>query len=518
MAPPATPNAGEAKPRSSRYKMVNDDVLSFLDSLDSYSSPSKPVPGASTNTAPTNPGAASSSTTPSAAPPVASAEEAQSVLDFLDEITQRSSTPTASVKAAEPNLTKKSSYPGGLNRSTSGVLSRKSGESTRSRTTPEPPAQSSTAEPQAEAAPADGGWGWSSVWNQASSVVQQATVIAQQARNVAEEQVKTASTNAAGLAEGIGGIRGGVMKALGENEQAKKWSEGVIEYARGAHLDQLGKDLKSQTLRSLTDLLNAVAPPIAEHEVIEVSLSHDMIGYDGIESLVYRGLSTIMDQVEGGTLVINQGDERKPKEGTSDDPDERNLNTVEGLAEGWKLAEAELQDLIKTSYKPQEEPAAESAHKRSQSVTVPVTTCPIYLRIQACLAPQPYSVPVQSGEAAATQEKALFFILILRDPTHKLVHTSLSQSMPAEWLNIPFEENEWVEDVMVDVIGRSVQIVGKAYIHARTTAQSIAISKARDAAKLALVSQPPVEPTPPKVVTQEDEDAAIQAAASARVV
>lgn len=54
-----------------------------------------------------------------------------------------------------------------------------------------------------------------------------------------------------------------------------------------------GKDLKSQTLRSLTDLLNAVAPPIAEHEVIEVSLSHDMVGYDGIESLVYRGLSSV---------------------------------------------------------------------------------------------------------------------------------------------------------------------------------------------------------------------------------
>lgn len=83
----------------------------------------------------------------------------------------------------------------------------------------------------------DGGWGWSSVWNQATNVVQQASQVAQQVRNVAEEQVKTAQSNAAGLG-GIGGISEGFMKVLGENEQAKK----VMEYARGAQLDQLGKE------------------------------------------------------------------------------------------------------------------------------------------------------------------------------------------------------------------------------------------------------------------------------------
>ncbi|KAL8291707.1 hypothetical protein RQP46_001965 [Phenoliferia psychrophenolica] len=531
MAP--TPIQTESKPRSSR-----DDVLSFLDSLDSYSTPtpSKAAPGSPSSAAQTTAGTPAGAPSPASggAPPVASAEEAQSVLDFLDEITQRSSTPTATVKAADPQhlLAKKSSHPAGLSRSTSKSnlgastgpgASRRSGESTRSRTSTDSPGpgESSRAEQQQQqqAAPAEGGWGWSSVWSQASSVVQQASVIAQQARNVAEEQVKTASTNAAGLAGGIEGIRGGVMKALGENEQAKKWSEGVIEYARGAHLDQLGKDLKSQTLRSLTDLLNAVAPPIADHEVIEVSLSHDMVGYDGIESLVYRGLSTIMDQIEGGTLVINKGEERKPKETESDDPDERNLNTVDGLAEGWKLAEADLEELIKKSFKPEPEVDAESSS--AESVTVPVTTCPIYLRIQPCLAPQPYAAIVRAAAtgddaaAPAVEDKALFFLLVLRDPTHKLVHTSLSQSMPAEWLDIPFEENEWVEDVMVDVIGRSVQVVGKAYLHSRMTAQSVAISKARDAAKLTLESLPPVEAP---ALSEEAQDAINQAAATSRIV
>ena len=49
-----------------------------------------------------------------------------------------------------------------------------------------------------------------------------------------------------------------------------------------------GQDFKRVGLSTLTELLNAVAPPISEHEVIQVWLSHDMKGYDGIESLVYN--------------------------------------------------------------------------------------------------------------------------------------------------------------------------------------------------------------------------------------
>lgn len=46
-------------------------------------------------------------------------------------------------------------------------------------------------------------------------------------------------------------------------------------------------------LSTLTDILNAVAPPISEHEIIQVWLSHDMTGYDGVESLVYRSLARV---------------------------------------------------------------------------------------------------------------------------------------------------------------------------------------------------------------------------------
>jgi hypothetical protein len=36
-----------------------------------------------------------------------------------------------------------------------------------------------------------------------------------------------------------------------------------------------------------------VAPPISKHEIIDVQLSYDMVGYDGIETLVYRSLSKV---------------------------------------------------------------------------------------------------------------------------------------------------------------------------------------------------------------------------------
>ena len=72
-------------------------------------------------------------------------------------------------------------------------------------------------------------------------------------------------------------------------------------------------------------------------------LSHDMEGYEGVESLAYRALARVcipysecymcliffqvLEQVEGGDLVVNRGDESRPKESASD---RRDLNVVDG--------------------------------------------------------------------------------------------------------------------------------------------------------------------------------------------
>ena len=100
--------------------------------------------------------------------------------------------------------------------------------------------------------------------------------------------------------------------------------------------------------------MNVVAPPISEHEVIEVWLSHDMRGYDGVESLVYQALAKVihislsfqvylvqcfqvLEQVEGGDLVVNKGDESRPKDASKGHP-QRDLGVVDGFDAAFKLA------------------------------------------------------------------------------------------------------------------------------------------------------------------------------------
>lgn len=55
-----------------------------------------------------------------------------------------------------------------------------------------------------------------------------------------------------------------------------------------------------------------------------------------------------MDQIEGGTLVVNSANpatnnarptDGKAEDGSDNDEDARDLNVIDGLSEGWKLAE-----------------------------------------------------------------------------------------------------------------------------------------------------------------------------------
>lgn len=194
-------------------------------------------------------------------------------------------------------------------------------------------------------------------------------------------------------------------------------------------------------------------------------------------------------------MIVNKGteDSSNPTASASlsnllpgnEDDVERNLNLVEGLEEGYKLAEANLEGLIKRTFKnaPTDQSSGEKSgsHGRTSSVgagagaggsTIPVTVCKVYMRIQPVISALPFqsiataiatssSEPPKTPATSSTEDKQLFFILLLRDPTNGLVHRTLTQGMPASWLEIPFEENEWVEDCMVDVIKKGVEIVGQ---------------------------------------------------------
>lgn len=194
------------------------EALAILDDLDnmapSAQPPSTTAPNDNTNSSNPN--------------------EAADVLAFLDEITQKSSEPTRPPvvtthptidrphsRAGTPTLRKsgervKVGAPATLGgpASTTKGLSRPSSNASlagNGKSVGEVPAVMPSTS-SSGAAGGGGGWGWGSVWTSASTVLQQA-------RTVVDEQVKN----------------------LPNNEKAKAWREGVLDYAKNAQLDKLSR-------------------------------------------------------------------------------------------------------------------------------------------------------------------------------------------------------------------------------------------------------------------------------------
>ena len=100
---------------------------------------------------------------------------------------------------------------------------------------------------------------------------------------------------------------------------------------------------------------------------------------------------------------------------------------------------------------------------------IPVTTIPIFLQLQPVLAPlsipePPLLLDPKDTESASSDEskpKHLHFILTLHDPVHNLRFTTVSQSVPGDWLDVEYDQSEWVEERLVDVIRVGVEIIAQ---------------------------------------------------------
>lgn len=197
----------------------------------------------------------------------------------------------------------------------------------------------------------------------------------------------------------------------------------------------LGEEVTKVGKRGWTDIVNAVAPPIAAHELIQVTLSHDMIGYDGISDVTYQVLAKVMEQVDSsGTeqqLIVNKAQietpASKPKTGSEASEQDRDLNAVEGFPAAFRLARVHLDECIK-----QHEVAAPPQKTAGDASALPITTCPVFVRIQACLADLPGDAPGEGGEVGEAN-KSLFFLVLLKDPQHGLSHKTVSQAVPTSW-------------------------------------------------------------------------------------
>jgi hypothetical protein len=192
---------------SLKSKSKQEEALQFLDDLDSLS----PVPSSSAHPQSTNPTRSPNPNTPP------NDVEAAEALAFLDEITQKSAKPAQLSaplvdrpisRSGTPTLRKSAERvrvgtPGGS--SGSPLLHGSSSAS------PSAKVDSTAKFDQPSGGNAAGTWGWGSVWSSASAAIQQA-------KTVVDEQVKN----------------------LPKNEQARKWSEGMMEYAKNAQLEKLG--------------------------------------------------------------------------------------------------------------------------------------------------------------------------------------------------------------------------------------------------------------------------------------
>jgi len=214
-----------------------------------------------------------------------------------------------------------------------------------------------------------------------------------------------------------------------------------------AQFDKLGQDFKRVGLSTLTDILNVVAPPISEHEVIQIWLSHDMQGYEGVESLTYRALSRILEQVKGGDLVLNRGNEHRPK----DSNDARDLNAVDGYETALKVAQVNIDDLIKKHTQ---------AIQTTRNQNLATTYSHVFLRIQ------PFYMTLEVGPEATEPQQHLQFLMYLFDPAHRLTHTTITQVVPSIWLAL-WDEYEWVEDLVAESLRIGAEVLGQEYVVAR---------------------------------------------------
>lgn len=57
-------------------------------------------------------------------------------------------------------------------------------------------------------------------------------------------------------------------------------------------------------------------------------------------------------------------------------------------------------------------------------------------------------------------------MLYLSDPEHQLAHSTVTQAVPATWVD-QMESHEWIEDVIVDALRIGMETIGQEYIVSR---------------------------------------------------
>ncbi|KAH7066197.1 maintenance of telomere capping protein 1 [Paraphoma chrysanthemicola] len=427
-------------------------------------------------------------------------------LEALEKL-QRPEVPRPSSRSNTPKLS--SSSTASSNRRTAGVVTpsstgsartsedkpaapRKSAESTRSfhqsfAPTEEEPAK--PAAPPAEAKQSGGSW-WGGGWG---GIISTAT----EAANAAKKQAEAA------------------YQEIQKNQEAQRWAEqvrGNVGALRG-----IGGELGKRALPTFTNILHTLAPPISQHERLQIHITHDLLNYPSLDPIIYQTFSSVMAQVEGGDLmVIQRGSESTQRSsidgyrggggGWNDGPwwrdtEKRDLSVVKGLVEGTKLVRVSAEAYASEFFAARggvEQAAKQATEVLSESN--PVRSSDIFLAIQAIsFSAQGDLFGTSSSEEKGTveeqkdDEEQVAFAVYLHDPIHGISFKGLSQAFPlkwAEWLDAPanieaegeeqlpteireiietggVDPREWVSEWMEETINLSVGIVAQRYVARR---------------------------------------------------
>jgi len=333
----------------------------------------------------------------------------------------------------------------------------------------------------------------------------------------------------------------GAVKEIQKNEEAQKWAEQVKGYGnlniRGlgmcivisccrtrltsppaANLDL--SELRDKALPTFTNILHTLAPPISQHERLQIHITHDLHGYPSMDPMIYQTFSRVMSQVEGGDLlVIQRGSEstqRRMSEvaygggigssGWSDGPwwrandGQRTLNAVKGLVEGSKLTRVSARSYGDDFYAARG--GLEEAAKQATVVLSdhnPVRTSDIFLAIQAIsystpsehFQPSSADAETKPGDEEQKDDELVSFAVYLHDPIHSIEFSTISQSFPqqwSDWLNaqssgagqagLPDEiaeiidgggvdPREWVAEWLEEILTTAVGVVAQRYVARR---------------------------------------------------
>jgi hypothetical protein len=389
-------------------------------------------------------------------------------------------------------------------------LPRKSGESTRSFHQGLSAAEEGQAapEPAPEQPKATGGGWWGGLLSTASAAVKQAEAAVKEIQRNEEAQR---------WAEQVKG-NVGALRGIGTILTLLTMDTPEIVYS----LLTAGGELRSRALPTFTNILHTLAPPISQHERLQIHITHDLVGYPSLDPIIYQTFSGVMAQVEGGDLlVIQRGSESTHRRGSeagysggasgwNDGPwwrqaDKRDLSVVKGLVEGTKLAKVSA-EAYATDFFASKGGVEEAAKQATEilSESNPVRSSDIFLSLQAVsyLAPEDlfggssWSPAEKTGGVEEPKEfdELVAFAICLHDPIHSITFRTLSQAFPLKWVEwldafvpqieageepqLPAEileiiqsggvdPREWVAEWMEEVISLGVGIVAQRYVARR---------------------------------------------------